>query len=580
MGGCARPRGALRQSWAWCRWGARRAFGARRDGGLGRGGAVSSLLERDGEVRGCLTERDGSRRIARVRRTWWLALVGALAVWPAVLVPQIASAAGLSAYVTNGISGNVSQLTVGAGGTLEPQATPTVAGGDGPAAIAVSPNGEYVYIANSLADGSGGVSQYVVGSGGTLAPMATPTVAGGDGPRGVAVSPNGEYVYVANAETDGSSGVSQYTVGPGGVLSPMATPTVAGGDQPDGIAVSPNGEYLYVANYDTDGPGGVSQYTVGSGGALSPMATPTVAAGNKPQWVAENPSGQTVYALNSAGGVSQYTVVAGGALEPTATPTVALGDGPNAMALTPDQGPVASFTASAAPAGSASSFNGSDSNSFESTVADYEWSFGDGSTLVSGSPSVTHAYARPGRYTAQLTVADLDGCSTFTMFTGQTAYCNGNARATTTRTVVVPPVRLEPGISKLRVSPGKFSAAGRKVHGRCVRASQKPKLHNGCQLAVHLTATYTLNVAVEVSLNLSLETTGRDVGGRCVKATRKNRRKHKCALPVSVHTTITRSGAVGSNRSSFTVKLAAGIYRLVATPAGGTSLTATFRVTG
>ena len=232
-----------------------------------------------------------------------------------------------------------------------------------------------------------------------------------------------------------------------------------------------------------------------------------------------------------------------------------------------------------APAGSASSFNGSRSNSSASTVAEYEWSFGDGSTLLSASSSVTHMYARPGTYTVRLTVADADGCSTSTVFTGQTAYCNVNAAATTTRTVVVPPLVFKPAISKLRVSPRKFSAAGRKVHGRCVKMSRATKLDRRCQLPISLKATYTLNVAVKVSFKLSLETTGRAVGGRCVKTTHRNRSHRKCTLPVSAHKTITRAGVAGSNRSSFTVKLAAGTYQLTATPAGGTSGTVTVHVT-
>ena len=53
-----------------------------------------------------------------------------------------------------------------------------------------------------------------------------------------------------------------------------------------------------------------------------------------------------------------------------------------------------------------------------------------------------------------------------------------------------------------------------------------------------------------------------------------------CTLLVSVHKTITRSGVAGSNKFRFTGKLAAGTYELTVTPAGGTSQTVTFKVTG
>jgi hypothetical protein len=70
--------------------------------------------------------------------------------------------------------------------------------------------------------------------------MATPTVATGNAPFGIAVSSDGESVYVANQNTNGPGGVSQYTVGPSGALTPMATPTLAAGNTPAGIAVLPD----------------------------------------------------------------------------------------------------------------------------------------------------------------------------------------------------------------------------------------------------------------------------------------------------------------------------------------------------
>ena len=195
---------------------------------------------------------------------------------------------------------------------------------------------------------------------------------------------------------------------------------------------------------------------------------------------------------------------------------------------------------------------------------------------MSGSPSVTHTYARAGTYTAQLTVVDADGCSTLTVFTGQTAYCNGNAAATTTRTVVVPAV----AVSNVSVAPRTFSAAGRTVRGKCVKLSTKNKRDKPCQLSIKLTAHYTLNAARTVSFTLALETSGRIVGGKCVKASAKNKHDRKCVLLMSVHSTITRPGVVGSNKFTFTGKLVAGTYELTVTPGGGTAHAVAFKVSG
>ncbi len=260
-----------------------------------------------------------------------------------LLVPAAAAAAGTSAYAANtGANGAdaISQYDIGSDGVLTQKVPPTVAGGNAPAGIVLSPDGKSVYVTNNGAIGAGGVSQYEVGSGGALSPMATPTVAAGRNPVGIAVSPDGTSAYVANDGANGAGAVSQYDVGAGAVLSPKTTPTVSGGNQPYGIAVSPDGKSAYVTNLNSNGAGGISQYDVGPGGALTPKAIATVAAGNGPSGVAVSPDGKSVYVTNlnsnGAGGISQYDVGPGGVLTPKATPTVASGDSPLAIAVSPD----------------------------------------------------------------------------------------------------------------------------------------------------------------------------------------------------------------------------------------------------
>jgi YVTN family beta-propeller protein len=52
-------------------------------------------------------------------------------------------------------------------------------------------------------------------------------------------------------------------------------------------------------------------------------------------------------------------------------------------------------------------------------IAEYAWSFGDGSSVVTTSPSIAHFYSA-GRYAVALTETDADGTYTTRMFTGQT----------------------------------------------------------------------------------------------------------------------------------------------------------------
>ena len=63
--------------------------------------------------------------------------------------------------------------------------------------VTPSADSSFAYVTNV---GSDNVSQYDVGAGGVLAPMSPATVAAGDTPVGVAVSPDGGSVYVTNVE--------------------------------------------------------------------------------------------------------------------------------------------------------------------------------------------------------------------------------------------------------------------------------------------------------------------------------------------------------------------------------------------
>ena len=158
----------------------------------------------------------------------------------------------------------------------------------------------------------------------------------------------------------------------------------------------------------------------------------------------------------------------------------------------------------------------------------------------------------------------------------------GSTPTTTTTgpTTMKSPPPQAPAISKLRVSPRKSSAAGRKVHGRCVKLSKKNTADKPCQLSIKLKATYTLNTPAKVSFKLALKKAGRNVSGKCVKATHKNKHHSQCTLLLTVHRNTTRSGVARSNKFSFTGKFAAGTYELIATPAGVMAETVTFKVTG
>ena len=396
---------------------------------------------------------------------------------------------GIYAYATNGLGGGVDQYTVGSGGTLVPDSPNLVSGGG--AALAVSPDGKYLYATTASFAGTNAIAQYPIGAGGKLGTPATLNT--GSYAEGVAVTPNGSNVYVANSSgnsiseysvaangtlsvhgtitggqlnspiaiaitpngqdmyvvnsydtTPGANGVEQYTVGAGGTLDPDSTPVEATGGQPQAIAISPSGQDVYVVDNS-----GVSQYTVGSGGLLKPDSAATAPTGATPSGVAVSPDGRYVYVSNQDGDtVSQYTVGSGGVLTANGTAPDTTSGGvtnpvPSSITVAPDAGPTAAFTATAAEAGAASTFTSTSSDADEPITAE-SWSFGDGS--VGSGVTASHIYATPGTYTVTLSVNDAAGCANafpfFSAeagpFTGRLSACSPDAVPTASQTVTIP----------------------------------------------------------------------------------------------------------------------------------------------
>lgn len=239
--------------------------------------------------------------------------------WAVAVTPN-----GQYAYVTNLQSDDISAYAVGVDGRLTPIACTSgcsaqypanfAAGGSASVAMVVDPTGQYLYVANR----GGNVSQFLIDSSGGLTPMATPSVMCPNEPYAIAVDPSGQYVYVANHT---GSTVSQFTIGSSGALTPMATPTVAAGTNPEGVVVDPGGRYVYVSNY---GSNDVSAYAIGASGALtqivcasgcSTMVPANFAAGKGAAGVTVDPTGTHAYTANfSDGDVTTFSIGATGAL--------------------------------------------------------------------------------------------------------------------------------------------------------------------------------------------------------------------------------------------------------------------------
>jgi DNA-binding beta-propeller fold protein YncE len=193
-----------------------------------------------------------------------------------------------------------------------------------PSAVVVSPDGKSVYVTDATVRGfviSGGVptggssvvDEYTRAADGTLSLMSTPVVATGADPEGIAISPDGQNVYVTNQQ---DNTLSQYSVGAGGELAPLTPATVPTGGSPLGVAVSPDGTSVYVA----DSGGGVSQYTRAADGTLSVMTPGTISTGLNAGNIAVSPDGTSVL-VTDRNDVTDFVVGPGGALtQATTTP--------------------------------------------------------------------------------------------------------------------------------------------------------------------------------------------------------------------------------------------------------------------
>jgi hypothetical protein len=138
-------------------------------------------------------------------------------------------------------------------------------------------------------------------------------------------------------------------------------------------------------------------------------------------------------------------------------------------------------------------------------------------------------------------------------------------------------------VSRLRVTPRTFSLSGRRVNGRCVKATRHNHSNTPCRRAIRLHVSYTLDAAATVTFTLRRQAVGRHVNGRCVKLTGKNRKHTKCTRLINLHGKIVRRGKTGANHFTWGAKigrhaLGPGTYQLIATPTGGNATRTTFKV--
>ena len=129
-------------------------------------------------------------------------------------------------------------------------------------------------------------------------------------------------------------------------------------------------------------------------------------------------------------------------------------------------------------------------------------------------------------------------------------------------------------VTGLRISPSRFRAglkSGASVTTAAVRANTRTQVR------------YTLSAPAGVRIAAEPANRGRRAGKNCVPATRANRSRAPCTRYTKIPGTFARSRAAGLDRFTFSGRIGGralrrGAYRLLVTPAVGTTARAAFGV--
>ena len=182
--------------------------------------------------------------------------------------------------VTERESGKTASTTVTVTGS-------TPSANTGPIGSTIDPTGRFVYIADQR---SSTISQVRIGADGTLAPLSPPTVSVVLPPYFILADPKPGSHAVYVSATDNTSGtIYQFNINTDGTLSPLAPASAPSGVQPVSLAIDAGGRFLYAADH---GEGKIYPYRINADGALTSLGIgPTGAAFS----IAITPDGKFVY---------------------------------------------------------------------------------------------------------------------------------------------------------------------------------------------------------------------------------------------------------------------------------------------
>jgi len=170
-----------------------------------------------------------------------------------------------------------------------------------PAALAITPNGKFVYVVNYV-DGNEGTGTISVIQ--TSNNTVVKTIKGFSGPFAIAIDPDGKFAYVTNFGSNNFSPIGT-TVSVVRLKDNKIVATINLGIQPAGIAITPNHHLAYVTNYNTLYAGdNFTDLTAGQGTVnlidtdTNKVIPPTIVVGQSPDMITISPNGKFAYVTN------------------------------------------------------------------------------------------------------------------------------------------------------------------------------------------------------------------------------------------------------------------------------------------
>lgn len=247
-------------------------------------------------------------------------------------------------FGSNYTSNTVTSFQMNANGSFAPAAGSPYTAGVSPWAVSMDTTHHYLYAANGASTPAQSLSGYSVNSSnGTLTPI--PVTASPNGQSfALAMDPNGTYLYAANYLAPDS--VSAYSISATTGALTLIGDYSAGGAYPRSVVVDPSGKYVYVANTnrigDQCGNGAavgntITAFSIGTGGALTQIGM--FPSGLAPQALAAGTTSGTEYLYSAdycSDDITTYAIGTTGALTVAGTAQEAAQSGPHGMTLTPD----------------------------------------------------------------------------------------------------------------------------------------------------------------------------------------------------------------------------------------------------